>query len=264
MGRDAELLDRFARTVAEPDPALDLSLALIAAVGRDGVAPDGVIGHLDELAGSVAAGDAGGLCEELFAPSGPHRFAGDRSDYHDPRNSWLDQVLERRLGLPISLSVVAVEVGRRIGIDVRGIGMPGHFLLGDPIGGGLYDPFDEGRRLTVADARERFRSLHGDRVRFDPAHLATSSNRSIVERVLANLHNAAALRGDRALLVTTLRLRDVASGGAAAVRAELAAALALAGRFDEAAEVHEALARSEPDAAEAHLRAAVAARARLN
>jgi len=74
---------------------------------------------------------------------GRGRFSGNRRDYYDPRNSLLDQVLERQLGIPITLAIVAMEVGRRLGVPLSGVGMPGHFLVGSD--GSYFDPFHQGR-----------------------------------------------------------------------------------------------------------------------
>ena len=81
-------------------------------------------------------------------------FAGNTVDYGDPRNSYLDVVLDRRLGLPITLSVLMIEVGRRVGLELFGVGMPGHFLVGAP--GSYFDPFHHGAFLTADDARELY------------------------------------------------------------------------------------------------------------
>ena len=68
-------------------------------------------------------------------------FAGDGDDYHHPRNSLLHEVLARRVGMPITLSVVAIEVGRRLGVPIRGVGLPGHFVIRDKQSGTFADPF---------------------------------------------------------------------------------------------------------------------------
>lgn len=127
-------------------PPLDEAAARLASEeGGDGT---GVIAALDALASGVGVGRDGveqlaRLVQHLFGELG---FRGDDQDYDDPRNSCIDQVIERRRGLPILLSVVTMEVGRRIGLPLLGIGLPGHFVVGTTTNPGLYlDPFDGGR-----------------------------------------------------------------------------------------------------------------------
>ena len=79
-------------------------------------------------------------------------FNGNTTDYGDPRNSYLDDVLDRRLGIPITLSVVMIETARRCGLPAHGVGMPGHFLVGGGAGE-WFDPFHQGARLDLAGAR---------------------------------------------------------------------------------------------------------------
>ena len=89
------------------------------------------------------------------------QYSGNDVDYSDPRNSYLDVVLDRRLGIPITLSILMMEVGRRRGVALSGIGMPGHFLVGGPPGV-YYDPFHAGARLDVAGVRGLFAAQRGD------------------------------------------------------------------------------------------------------
>ena len=93
------------------------------------------------------------LREYLFEELG---FSGDRDDYFDPRNSHLNEVLNRRLGIPITLSLVLIEVGRRLDLEMEGIGLPGHFITGARIAGEqvLLDPFNRGALLTAESCRE--------------------------------------------------------------------------------------------------------------
>lgn len=257
-------IGRFAELMALGRPPLDMALALIAAAGRPSVDPDALVNALDDLADRVQRRDAGDICAELFDPDGPMRFSGDREHYHDPRNSWLDAVLERRRGIPITLSVLAIEVARRRGVELEGIGMPGHFLVGDRTTGCIFDAFDGGRSIGADGARRVFESLHGPGQAFEPTYLAASPPAAIVVRVLNNLRNAHLRLGDRSGLVATLRLQAALPGAPPAVRAELAALLAADGRFLEAAVLHDTLALEDPAAAEDHRRAATRLRARLN
>ena len=127
-----------------------------------------------------------GLAEYLFATAG---FRGNTTDYADPRNSYLNQVLERRLGLPISLSVIFLEIGWRLGLPVAGVGMPGHFIVSvEGEDGPVYlDPFHGGRRLAVDDCRQLVEAALGSQGAFNPAWLAPTAPREIVARMLNNL-----------------------------------------------------------------------------
>lgn len=251
----------FAELMAGPDPALDRALALVAATGRPAVDPDRILADLDDLAARCPAGDAPGLCRWLFGDEG---FAGDRTDYYDPDNSRLDRVLERRRGIPISLAAIGIETGRRVGIDLVGIGMPGHFLLRDAAGAAYFDAFDGGRALDPPGCRDLFVALHGPGAGWDDGLLAPVGTREIVTRVLNNLRVATVRAEDRAGLTAALRLQVALPGSGPAERGQLANALVADGRFGEAAAVLEDLAALDPGRQADHLAAATRLRARLN
>jgi regulator of sirC expression with transglutaminase-like and TPR domain len=126
------------------------------------------------------------LSAYLFETAG---FRGNSAEYADARNSYLNQVLERRLGLPISLSVIYLEVGRQLGLAVDGVGLPGHFIvsLAGEDGPILIDPFHAGRRLSHADCMALAQSAMGPGVAFDQGWLAPTGARDIVARMLNNL-----------------------------------------------------------------------------
>jgi regulator of sirC expression with transglutaminase-like and TPR domain len=140
--------------------------------------------RLQGCASSEAKGAA--LSGYLFETAG---FRGNRSDYTDPRNSYLNEVLKRRLGLPITLSVVFLHLAEQLGVPARGIGMPGHFIVSvDGDDGPVYlDPFSAGRRLTVADCAALVQGTLGPATAFDPAWLWPTPPRDIVARMLNNL-----------------------------------------------------------------------------
>lgn len=255
-------LEQFAAIVGHPDPELDAALALVAAHGRPSVDAAILVARLDEMASRCRAQDASQLCAELFGPDGLH---GDVEHYHDPRNSLLDQVLSRRLGIPITLSVVAMEVGRRLDIGLHGIGMPGHFLVrdaGHP--DAFYDPFRGGVLLDRVACRAVFERLHGPSAPFDPTFLDPTPPLAIIRRVLANLHHAHVQAGDRPGLIRVLQLQSRLPGAGVVESRGLAQLLAADGRFDEAAEVHDELAETDPDPAQDHRTMALRLRARLN
>ena len=128
------------------------------------------------------------LNEYLYEEEG---FGGNRDQYDDPRNSFLNEVLDRRTGIPITLAVVYLEVARRAGLSITGVNFPGHFLLRAP--GGLagddliIDPFHGGALLSEFDCRQLLRNHVGDEAAFDRSLLAPATRHDIVVRMLVNL-----------------------------------------------------------------------------
>src|SRR3954471_19092815 len=120
-------------------------------------------------------------------------FSGNRDHYDDPRNSFLNEVFDRRMGIPISLAVIYLEVGRRAGLRLEGVNFPGHFLvraLGTPGSAdddAIIDPFHAGAILSEVDCRHLLREYVGDETAFDRGLLATATRQHIVVRMLVNL-----------------------------------------------------------------------------
>lgn len=116
-------------------------------------------------------------------------FTGNTSDYYDPRNSFLNQVIDRRTGIPITLSVVYLEVARRIEFPMVGIGMPGHFLIRPDFEdvGIFVDAFNKGEILFGPDCEERLAQMYGHPVRLQPQFTAAVSSRQLLARMLNNL-----------------------------------------------------------------------------
>ncbi len=145
---------RFAELVQRPDIEIPLDEAMFAIAAHDhDVDPAAQLARVDALA-DRAPSDPDALAGYLFVEQ---QYSGNDVDYSDPRNSYLDVVLDRRLGIPITLSILMMEVGRRRGVALSGIGMPGHFLVGGPPGV-YYDPFHSGR---AARRRRRARPVRG-------------------------------------------------------------------------------------------------------
>lgn len=115
-------------------------------------------------------------------------LGGNIDDYYDPRNSFLNEVMDRRKGIPISLAVVWMEVGRRAGINVQGVGLPGHFLI--YVGGQLVDPFGGGEAIGADEAAALFAENFGGAPRLNPEWLEPVTPESILERMLGNLTEA--------------------------------------------------------------------------
>jgi regulator of sirC expression with transglutaminase-like and TPR domain len=248
----------------EADLPLDEAALIIAAHANPALDVAAQLRRLDELAAEVAQPDAAAVCGVLFGRLG---LRGDRDNYDDPRNSYLDQVLDRRLGIPISLSVLLIEVGRRCGLNLEGVGMPGHFLVRDADAPELLiDAFAGGHRLDRLACQRLLQSVTGTRTELVPGMLAATGRRAILARMLANLDRSFERRADRRSLVWVSGLRrtipDLPSGD----RAHLAGRLGSLGRFDDAADVLDGLAdaQAESDVAERLRGEAASMRARLN
>jgi regulator of sirC expression with transglutaminase-like and TPR domain len=127
-----------------------------------------------------------GLNEHLFRQLG---FRGNSADYYDPKNSFLNEVLDRRMGIPITLSTVYLEVGRRIGLSLHGVGMPGHFLVKyvGPSEEIVIDPFGGGGIVAPPDCQRILDRISDGKVRFDPRMLSIVGTRQILARTLTNL-----------------------------------------------------------------------------
>jgi regulator of sirC expression with transglutaminase-like and TPR domain len=136
--------------------------------------------------GSDDAGLMEGLDLALFEEAG---YRGNVSSYYDPRNSYLNDVIERRIGIPITLSILYMEVGRRIGLNLMGIGLPGHFLVGHRVNGELMlvDPFSEGAKVDREECERLVDEAFGGINGFHEDMLAPVSNRHILVRMLTNL-----------------------------------------------------------------------------
>jgi regulator of sirC expression with transglutaminase-like and TPR domain len=168
------------------------------------------------LAGMPPTVQARVLSDYLYVVCG---FHGARADYYEPRNSFLNEVLDRKVGIPITLAVVYIEVARRLGIDALGVGFPGHFLVrlgarvrdpsaerNEPV---IVDPFDQGR-LLGSSALSALLVRSNVRAPLSTDMLEPARTRHIVARMLMNLRGIYASRGDSPRLLLTLdRLIDL-------------------------------------------------------
>jgi regulator of sirC expression with transglutaminase-like and TPR domain len=127
-------------------------------------------------------------------------FRGNKDNYYDPKNSFLNEVLDRKTGIPITLSVIYIEVARRLGIKVDGVGMPGHFLLKCSIGEHdlLFDAFNAGKILTETECEQLLNNIYGEKAKFHPSYLKPVKKREILRRMLGNLKNIYISGGDSA------------------------------------------------------------------
>ena len=256
--------EAFKALVQDPglEPPLDKAALLIAAHARPELDVDAQLGRLDHLAAQVGEPTLDGLTRLLFSELA---FTGNRASYYEPDNSFLDQVLDRRWGIPITLSIVTAEIGRRCGVPLDCVGMPGHFLLRDRQSHQVYiDPFASGRRLDLAGCESIFRELAGPAAPFSPDMLAVSDTRSTLARLLNNLKMIYTQQGQSSDLAWTLRLRCAIPGVPVNDHVELAGVLANLGQYGEAAEHCEVAAVRSPANASKLLSRAEHLRARLN
>lgn len=258
-----EPTERFSELIALPesDVPLDEAALLIAAHDHP-VDIDRELARIADLADD-APSDATALATYLFDELG---FMGNAADYGDARNSYLDEVVRRRLGLPITLSVLMLEVGRRTGLRLVGIGMPGHFLVGvegEP--DVFFDPFHGGASLDADQCQALFAGVQPNAT-FEPRHLEPTGTYAIVGRMLANLvHTFMSPPLDASGAVWALRLRLRVPGLELTARRQAARLLGTLGQFKEGAEALEQLAEQiNGDTAARDARSAAALRAREN
>jgi regulator of sirC expression with transglutaminase-like and TPR domain len=189
-------LREFSELTGRPDGRIDLARAALAIARLEypGLDAEAYLERLDALARGVDGARRSvdplrrlhRLREYLFVEQG---FAGNREDFFDPRNSFLNDVLDRRQGIPISLSLVLIEVGKRLGLAVEGIGLPGHFVAGARFGDSqiLLDPFNAGTLLTPEACEELVGRALGRKVTLLPENFAAVTQRQFLTRMLANL-----------------------------------------------------------------------------
>jgi regulator of sirC expression with transglutaminase-like and TPR domain len=176
---------------------LDAAALEMAAIERPGLEPAPYLDTLDQLASEIATRLGRSHDGPKFVRVANHylfeelSFRGNEAEYYDPRNSCLDSVLDRRTGIPITLSVIYIEVARRLGQPVAGIGLPGHFIV--QYNDGKYstfaDPFHGGKLLTEEDCRVLAREVGVD-IAAEPSTLQPVSNRYILVRMLNNLRSS--------------------------------------------------------------------------
>jgi len=187
-----DLLGRWRALAAADEPDLfegALLVSLLVDPAEDlEAARRTVAGLVERVRRSPFGAGVDALRRVLFEEEG---FGGDRESYDDPSNSSVARVISRRRGMPITLSIVTVEVGRRAGIPVEGVGLPGHFVVGGPALGGAYlDPFDGGVVGDPEQLAQRLSSIFGAPVALGDDALRPDSPREILARVLLNLRRS--------------------------------------------------------------------------
>ena len=161
-----------------PDLAVDQYIRLLDSLATEA---DEYIGERQDLRSTIEQ-----LSRYLFEAQG---FHGNNGDYYDPRNSYFNEVLDLKEGIPITLSLVFMEVARRLGIIFEGIGLPGHFVIrtGPPEQELYVDPFNGGQLMTKEDCERKVRDLFNGTVEFQEEHLSPYTNKGFLIRVLSNL-----------------------------------------------------------------------------
>ena len=243
---------RFVELVEGPEDdlafALDEAALLIAAHAEPDVDVDAYLERLDALASTCPEPNLGALTRHLFVNEG---FAGNSGDYYDPANSYLDHVIDRRVGIPITLSLLTMAVGWRLGIRLQGVGAPGHFVVRLASEPPIYlDPFNGGEVIEGDDLADY-----------------VVGPRQILLRMLTNLRQIHLQRQDAQSLEWVLRLRNAIPGVPADEQAELAGVLVARCHFGEAAAVlAKVAARGDlsPEESSRYLAKSRLVRARLN
>jgi regulator of sirC expression with transglutaminase-like and TPR domain len=240
-------LSRAALTIALTDyPDLDIA-DYLARIDRLAMEVTGRLYPEADIYRSIAA-----LNYVLFRQYG---FHGNRDDYFNPKNSFLNEVIERKTGIPITLSVLYMEVAQRVGLTLDGVGFPGHFLV-KCVGGGeeiVIDAFNSGEILSREDMDKMLFDLYGGKVVFHSDFLASSTKKDILKRMLANLkaiyikendlvRSLAAL--DRLVILDPISAVDIRDRGMVYLRLEY---------YAQAREDFEAYLRLRPDAEDAML-----------
>ncbi|WP_419919453.1 SirB1 family protein [Candidatus Poriferisocius sp.] len=259
------LVERFGLLLEHEEFPLDEGALCIAAHAYPDMDFDAELDRLDALASHCEQTNRDLMLHSLFGELG---FHGNRVDYYDPRNSFLNEVMRRRTGIPISLAVLTIVIGWRTGFEFEGIGMPGHFLIRDHHDPNTFiDVFAGGVLLDARGCAELFDRISGGRQGFHPAYLSAVSHASIMERMLGNLRAIYARHQDYTNLEWVLELRAMFPTVSARETKQLGLINMKRGRFDEAARRFEMLAESagdsEDQAGELRRLAAIA-RARMN
>jgi len=196
----------FARLMQQPEPAIDLARAalLIAAESDPDVDVEVELRHLETWAEELRARLEPGWnnlqkLARLRAFVYEHLgFRGDQHDYYSPRNSLLHEVLRRRRGIPLTMAIVMMELGWRVGMPLEGVGFPGHFLVrltGEPRDL-LLDPYRDGRTVHEEDCRRMLQETTGGKIEFRTDLVASVGKRGMIDRLLRNLKGAYLRQGD--------------------------------------------------------------------
>lgn len=199
-----ELVAPFVAAVSADHPTLDDLAVAISQIFQPDLDTIGVLAELDTLAADCPTPTRDGVMQHLF---GSGLFVGDRDDYHRWQNSCIDHVLEARRGMPITLAVVAIEVARRVGVQLAGVGMPGHFLVGDPTDPHWFaDPYHGRTGLQRQDCRELMVTM--GMTRWSERFLQTIPPRLVAARIMNNLKFSCERNRDEVRLALVMQARQ--------------------------------------------------------
>lgn len=255
---DPSIRHRFLEEVSQRDEEINLAGAalMVAREEYPQLPEERYLGQLDQLAEEVRdrLDEEGAplvvLQELLSTLYTRHEFRGNREAYYDPRNSFLNDVLDRKLGIPLTLGIVVLEVGWRLGLPLEGVNFPGHFLVrykGDAIDL-LIDPYDGGAVRFEDEAQELLDRVYGGMIRIHDSFLKTATRREMLVRLLVNLkglylnvrdHGRALAVVERILLIRPISVAEIRDKGVI---------LAKLGRREEALEQLEAYLNVAPEA----------------
>ncbi len=260
----AEARAQFNAQIQRDESALELDRAalLIAAESYPSLDVESYLRQLDELAAQARANDVPAaspvtrilrLNDLMYGEWG---FHGNAEDYYDARNSFFNEVLDRRTGIPITLSVVYMEVARRLGLPLVGVGMPGHFIVKyqdpndkdeDEI---FIDPFNEGHLLSEEDCFRMILQMYQGRVVFERRLLDAVTKRQILARMLQNLKGIYARANDHAKTLSAIERVMLIQPAAEELR-DRGLVLAALHRYPQAIADLESYLRTQPEPDEA-------------
>lgn len=257
---DRFLRQRFLAEASRADEEINLARAalMVAKEEYPQVSEERYLGHLDLLAEETRdrlddeTAPLLVLQELLGSLYHRHGFRGNREAYYDPRNSFLNDVLDRKVGIPLTLGIVVLEVGWRLGLPLEGVNFPGHFLVrykGDAIDL-LIDPYDGGGLRFEDEAQELLDRVYGGMIRVQDSFLRPATRREMLVRLLSNLkslylnvrdHERALAAVEKILLIRPISAGEIRDRGVI---------LARLGRKEEALEQLEAYLNVAPEASD--------------
>ncbi|MBT4185662.1 MAG: tetratricopeptide repeat protein [Gemmatimonadales bacterium] len=250
----------LAKELSRTEPEMDLARAflLVAKEEYPQLSVELYLARLDQLAEEVKDRLADEtaplivLSEVVDTLYRRRKFNGNREAYYDPRNSFLNDVLDRGTGVPLTLGVVLLEVGWRLGLPLEGVSFPGHFLIrfnGEAMDL-LLDPFDGGKARFEDEAQELLDRVYGGMVRLQEAFMKTADRRNMIVRLLTNLKGVYVNVGDNKRALAAVERILMVTPTAPAENRTRGVLLARLGRRDEAAEQLERYLRVSPSAAD--------------
>ena len=239
-------------------PHLDRACLLVSAVFQRNVDIGRSLKELDSIA--LDAERAAGGATDSYAMAGAvldavfdrGAFRGNSARYHEPGNSLLSTVLQRRTGIPITLSIVVIEVARRIGLRLEGIGLPGHFVVRFPDATSrlFIDAFDKGRIIDATQCVDIVDRHTGGRVTWSDRFLEPVAPRAILKRVLSNLKNVLSHAKDYSSALTAIELQLALDPGDSTELRDRGILFARLHRYDRAIADFEAYLERSPDASD--------------